>query len=529
MNSLVISILAVAAPTPTGPSNVGLGSVVLTLAIGVFLAWAGYLVINSRRRKRAAEKPPPNLEKFVDDAELENNRLTRVLAAAVIAAAVLAIVMPIYFVNESGRQEAAAEEIAQSYVDSGQELWQRFQCSACHGPDGGGGSASIVEARSKLKTAWSVPSLNDVFFRYDEAEVRHWIVNGRAGTPMPANGLEGGGAMTGQEIDQVIAYVRTLQLPQLAAFDKVDAAVDGALRRIEGGHVTVEARLIEEQARLADVEDGPAQFALIETMPDEIATLLSEDETCTVESAALVGTACNVPGIDTDRDGVTDQAETSLNDFAADAYLTLTTRVIKDGELTIVPDSGLALDLSPQQAFSMTDAAGQPVPDLDSVAAFLTKLSTARLQLQILNEGFDQFAEGIRGGIGFLEASLAAHRWDVDFDQVAGDTGLSVSEARRAVGLFNSSCARCHTGGYSAGVAFEQAPGSGAWGPSLRDGRAITQFPDIEDQIDFIIKGATASANYGVNGLSGVGGMPGFGAILSREDIELIVKYERSL
>jgi mono/diheme cytochrome c family protein len=55
------------------------------------------------------------------------------------------------------------------------------------------------------------------------------------------------------------------------------------------------------------------------------------------------------------------------------------------------------------------------------------------------------------------------------------------------------------------------------------------QFPDSEDHISFIINGAEASAEYGINGLSGVGGMPGFGALLSLEDIELIVAYERSM
>ena len=95
--------------------------------------------------------------------------------------------------------------------------------------------------------------------------------------------------------------------------------------------------------------------------------------------------------------------------------------------------------------------------------------------------------------------------------------------------MFNAYCARCHTAGYSAGVEFEQEPGSGAWAPALTDGRTVVQFPDEQDHINFIINGANASERYGVNGLSGVGGMPAFGAVLSLEDIELIVLYERSM
>ena len=124
---------------------------------------------------------------------------------------------------------------------------------------------------------------------------------------------------------------------------------------------------------------------------------------------------------------------------------------------------------------------------------------------------------------------MANHAWQVDFNAVADKTGLSVDDAKRAVGLFNAYCARCHTAGYSAGVAFEQEPGSGAWAPELIGGRAITQFPNEQDHIDFVVNGADAATKYGINGMSQVGGMPGWGAVLSQSDIDLIVKYERSL
>ena len=131
-------------------------------------------------------------------------------------------------------------------------------------------------------------------------------------------------------------------------------------------------------------------------------------------------------------------------------------------------------------------------------------------------------------GLEFLEQSLDERAWDVDFDAAASAMGVSVDEAERGAGLFNAYCARCHTGGYSAGPSFEQGAGSGAWGPSLRDGRADIQFPDIQDQIAFVMAGSDNAVKYGVNGI-GTGRMPGFGAVLSATDIELIVKYERSL
>jgi mono/diheme cytochrome c family protein len=531
VSSLFTPVVATAESAPVGPSNVGLGAVVLTIVIGVFLAWIGYLIINSRRRTRPPEAVAPNQEFFLDNEGLENDRLTRVLAAAVIAAAVLAIVMPIIFVNESARQDAAAEEIHEDYLHFGEEWWVKFECSACHGPDGGGGVAEITEDRSGLLANWSAPSINDVFYRYDEEEVRHWIINGRSGSPMPAAGLEGGGAMTVQEIDQVVDYLKSLQVPQLEAFGKVDSLVEAALDRISGGTAAIEARIVVEQTKLADIRDGAAQFSMIRRMPDDIDALLSSDGTCTRDSAALVGTTCSNEGADADRDGLADEAEPVLEALAQLAFGTVKTKTVDSDTLEIdeLADSQFDLTFSPTAAYSMADSTGNPIADLDAVEAFISHLDAKHLELSLIADRNDQFAAPVISGIAFLEAALESPAWEIDFAQLAADTGLTTPEAERAVGLFNAYCARCHTAGYSAGIEFEQEAGSGAWAPALTDGRTVVQFPDAEDHIDFIISGAVASEEYGINGLSGVGGMPGFGTLLSLEDIELIVKYERSM
>ncbi len=531
MSPYLLPIIATAEAEPVGPSNVGLGSVVLTIAVGVFLVWVGYVVINSRRRTRPPETPAPNQEFFMDNEGLENDRLTRVLTAAVLAAAVLAIVLPIYYVNETGRQEAAAEEISEDYLHFGEEWWVKFECTVCHGPDGGGGGAEIAEERSGLIATWAAPAINDVFYRYDEEEVRHWIVNGRAGSPMPASGLDGGGAMTVQEIDQVVDYLKSLQVSQMDAFGKADAAVITALDRIANAEASIQTRILIEETALKDIRSRPAQFSVIGSMPDDVDALLGGAGTCTDESAALVGTTCANPGPDADRDGLVDEAESALVAMATSAVETVISLTVDTATLEVneLEDTAFALSLSPTSAFSMTDATGTPIADLEAVAGFISHLDAKHLELSLLTDRNDQFAAPVIAGIAFLNAALEQKAWDVDFTEVAAATGLTQDDAARSVGLFNAYCARCHTAGYSAGIEFEQEPGSGAWAPALTNGRTLVQFPDAQDHIDFIINGAEASAEYGINGISGVGGMPGFGAVLSQEDIELIVKYERSM
>lgn len=70
--------------------------------------------------------------------------------------------------------------------------------------------------------------------------------------------------------------------------------------------------------------------------------------------------------------------------------------------------------------------------------------------------------------------------------------------------VFANRCASCH--GSDAG---------GGLGPQLSGGRAVARFPEISDQVAVIT--------------SGRGGMPGFGARLSAEEIQAVAEYVRSL
>jgi mono/diheme cytochrome c family protein len=117
-----------------------------------------------------------------------------------------------------------------------------------------------------------------------------------------------------------------------------------------------------------------------------------------------------------------------------------------------------------------------------------------------------------------------------DYAQSLVDNGTykSLGEA-----LYNSdldygaySCARCHTQGWSYGDPGQ--PAQGAMGPNLTAGASASHFPSEADQVAFITKGSELGKKYGIQG-QGSGRMPGFGNLLTQEQIKLIVEYVRSL
>ena len=107
--------------------------------------------------------------------------------------------------------------------------------------------------------------------------------------------------------------------------------------------------------------------------------------------------------------------------------------------------------------------------------------------------------------------------------------------------LFELHCARCHTPRWPArGPAqlpnnggevdvLPGPPGSGRYGPALNDVSLKRLFPDIEDQVAFITSGANDNVAYGEFARLGNYGMPGFGRVLSQQEIRAIAEYERSL
>ncbi len=116
--------------------------------------------------------------------------------------------------------------------------------------------------------------------------------------------------------------------------------------------------------------------------------------------------------------------------------------------------------------------------------------------------------------------------------------------------LFQQHCGRCHTQGWQWAQQFTveelveaatnvdaAAPGTelpigsqggGAFGPRLAEENLTEQWLTAEEQAEWIAVGADDNVGYGIRGI-GNGQMPGFGQLLSEDQILAIVEYERSL
>ncbi len=190
----------------------------------LILGWLGYLITHLMK----AGAPPgseielaPNRKPYYDDDQLETKKLDAALGVALLLTAVSAVGLPAYWVMESGRQVNAIKGFDRRAVNRGYSLFQptdspvhgaHFGCATCHGADGGGGVTKYVITDFLGRTeqvTWAAPAINTVAYRYTTDQIRQTLVYGRAGTPMPAWGTEGGGPMNDQQINDLVQFLET--------------------------------------------------------------------------------------------------------------------------------------------------------------------------------------------------------------------------------------------------------------------------------------------------------------------------------
>ena len=467
-------------------------SIFITLLSLVIVGALAYFAAVGFRGSGKNEETPANLTKYKSDDELETKHLDKSLSWAVLSASLLTIMIPLYYLGEDSRQQSFVEEFEDVSVERGHHLYEEFGCGNCHGVDGGGGAASYVEKRSGVKVTWAAPAINNVFYRYDDSEVKYWLIYGRANSPMPAWGLEGGGPMNDGQLEDLIDYLHSFQVEQSFELGTIETSINSSLLRLENSALQVENEIINQKILIEEIKAGPAKLPVLQEAVEKITALLEKDS-----------------GIDSDEDGLYDSVEIEISEYSA----------------TIADIVGLSiLNLNPEEEESTPSR-----KDASVAKGYLSQLNSQLINTGILVEGQEKFLNEALDGLEFLETALEQRLWEVSFEEIAESTfGGNIDEAKRAVGLFNAYCARCHTAGYSAGVAYTKKIGSGGLGPALRGGRANIQFKNRGDLIDFIINGSVNGKGYGVNGVGG-GKMPGFGAVLPESDIALVIDYLRGL
>ena len=461
------------------------------IALGIIAALA-FFTASGFRGSGKVNDYAPNLTKYRTDDDLETKTLDRTLTVAVLIASLLTIMIPLYYLGEQERQEGFVEEFDEVSVERGEHLYEEFGCGNCHGVDGSGGAASYVEKRSGISVTWAAPAINNVFYRYDDEEVRYWLIYGRANSPMPAWGLEGGGPMNDGQLDDLIEYMHHFQISQESELSTIEMNINSSLSRLETSELLVENEIERQKELIQSVKDAPSKLPVVIKAVEDVSDLLSREG-----------------GIDTDEDGLSDSVETELSSYSASVSEILGTSI-----LNLDPDNE------------------QSIPgrkDLSVAKGLLSQLESELINIRIVSEGYDKFINEAETGLAFLEKALEEKLWEVSYEEIADSTfNGDLEKAERAVGLFNAYCARCHTAGYSAGVAYTKEIASGGLGPALRAGRANIQFKQREDLISFIVKGSVNGKAYGVNGVGG-GKMPGFGAVLPESDIALIIDYLRGM
>lgn len=226
-------------------------SVGAVLAFLVVLAVVGYFFVNVRysgKRELGSEiEVAANRKPYLSDEDLEGPKLERTLTWALVTLFVIAIGLPLYWILEPGRQAGAKDEFGRRFAQEGAELFapvgdnlNALGCAGCHGgmkATGGASVYNITEPDGSITSVnWQAPALDTVLLRYSREEVTFILTYGRPFSPMPAWGVEGGGPLNEQQVQNLVDYIETIQLtPEQAQQQVRDQLADAMELTDEAG------------------------------------------------------------------------------------------------------------------------------------------------------------------------------------------------------------------------------------------------------------------------------------------------------
>ncbi|CAN5229026.1 hypothetical protein BH18ACT4_BH18ACT4_03410 [soil metagenome] len=205
-----------------GGLNRTIGLVLAFIVIVGFIVYALVNVLSAGKAEIGSEiELAPNRKPYLPDEELEGPKLDRTLTFGLLTIVVIAIGLPLYWVLEPGRQSGAIGDFGEKFASRGAELFDTTEnhglnCAFCHGgmeATGGTVSYNLQQPDGTVEPVnWKAPALNTVMLRYDREEVEYILVYGRPFSPMPPWGVEGGGPLNDQQIENLIDYLESIQL-----------------------------------------------------------------------------------------------------------------------------------------------------------------------------------------------------------------------------------------------------------------------------------------------------------------------------
>jgi len=232
----------------------------------LLLGYVIYAIANVRagRREVGSEiELAANRKQYYDDETLEGPKLERTQLLAVLFLAVIALSLPIYWLFEPQRQANAIDGWDKRFASQGSNLFATtaeggFNCAGCHGGMNATGGVAPYTVTDPLTgevkaVAWKAPALNTVFYRYSEDEVRFILEYGRPFSPMSPWGLAGGGPMNNQQIQTLLEYLKSIQIPRESCLIESDDP-----RLCEGGHLPTETQDAIQAAAEQAVANGDA-------------------------------------------------------------------------------------------------------------------------------------------------------------------------------------------------------------------------------------------------------------------------------
>ena len=251
-------------------TSIGLLMLLIAVIIGVT-----YAFINIRQAKPEIGSEielAANRKPYYSDEELEGRKLDRTLTYGLLGLFIIGIGLPLYWLQEPGRQDGAKERIQDEFIKRGAAMFDTtekggYNCAFCHGVNGVGGATpyTITDTQGRfVKTVtWQGPALNTVLLRYSRDEVRYILTYGRPFSPMPAWGTKGGGPLTDQKLQELIDYMSTFQLTPEEAQKEVADQLKVMMERKETA--CVDALTDQAEGALSDEEAAEFDPATVDT------------------------------------------------------------------------------------------------------------------------------------------------------------------------------------------------------------------------------------------------------------------------